>query len=147
MDRDNRWERVAEAYHAWIKGEGIKAKDAVTAVSNAYNRSESDEFITPTVLGGYDGAKDGDGFFCLNFRADRAREILAAIGQPDFDAFETGRRPVWATLLGMVDYSEEHCTYMTTAYPKQEIVNTLGEWVAKKGCASSTLPRRRNIRM
>ncbi|MBR9843145.1 MAG: 2,3-bisphosphoglycerate-independent phosphoglycerate mutase [Rhodobacteraceae bacterium] len=133
MDRDNRWERVAEAYNAWIKGEGNKAKDAVTAVSNAYNRSESDEFITPTVLGDYAGAKDGDGFFCLNFRADRAREILAAIGEPGFCAFDTGARPQWAGLLGMVDYSDMHRSYMTTAYPKQEIVNTLGEWVAKKG--------------
>ena len=133
MDRDNRWERVEEAYNAWVKGEGNHAATAVTAVNNAYNRSESDEFITPTVLGDYAGAKDGDGLFCLNFRADRAREILAAIGQPGFDGFETGKRPEWAALLGMVDYSEEHCTYMTTAYPKQEIVNTLGEWVAKKG--------------
>lgn len=133
MDRDNRWERVAEAYNTWIKGEGNHADDAHAAVSNAYNRSESDEFITPTVLGDYSGAQDGDGFFCLNFRADRAREILAAIGRPEFDAFDIGQRPLWAALLGMVDYSQDHCTYMTTCYPKQEIVNTLGEWVAKQG--------------
>lgn len=133
MDRDNRWERVAEAYNAWINAEGIHAEDDHSAVSNAYARSESDEFITPTVLGDYSGAKSGDGFFCLNFRADRAREILAAIGKPGFDAFDTGDQPEWAALLGMVDYSEDHCTYMSTAYPKQEIVNTLGEWVSKQG--------------
>ncbi|SHI45909.1 phosphoglycerate mutase [Shimia gijangensis] len=133
MDRDNRWERVAEAYNAWIKGEGNHADDAHAAVSNAYNRSETDEFITPTILGDFAGATDGDGFFCLNFRADRAREILAAIGKPGFDAFDTGTRPKWAAMLGMVDYSEDHRTYMTTCYPKQEIVNTLGEWVSKKG--------------
>ncbi|WP_127113927.1 2,3-bisphosphoglycerate-independent phosphoglycerate mutase [Shimia sediminis] len=133
MDRDNRWERVSEAYNAWIKGEGTHSDDAHAAVSNAYNRSESDEFITPTVLGDYTGAGEDDGFFCLNFRADRAREILAAIGKPGFDAFDTGPRPAWAALLGMVDYSEDHNSYMTTCYPKQEIVNTLGEWVAKQG--------------
>ncbi|WP_372885215.1 2,3-bisphosphoglycerate-independent phosphoglycerate mutase [Shimia sp.] len=133
MDRDNRWERVGEAYGAWIKGEGLHAAESHAAVSNAYERSESDEFITPTVLGDYAGAADGDGFFCLNFRADRAREILAAIGQPDFAAFDTGKRPDWAALLGMVNYSDEHNSYMRTAYPKQEIVNTLGEWVAKQG--------------
>ena len=133
MDRDNRWERVSEAYNAWIKGEGNHAEDAHSAVSNAYARSESDEFITPTVLGDYAGAGDDDGFFCLNFRADRAREILAAIGKPGFEAFDAGPRPAWAALLGMVDYSDDHCTYMTTCYPKQEIVNTLGEWVAKQG--------------
>ncbi|PSL21346.1 2,3-bisphosphoglycerate-independent phosphoglycerate mutase [Shimia abyssi] len=133
MDRDNRWERVAEAYQAWVFGEGLAASDAHEAVSKAYARSETDEFVAASVIGDYAGAKDGDGFFCLNFRADRAREILAAIGQPDFDAFDVGARPKLAGLLGMVNYSDAHNAYMTTAYPKQEIVNTLGEWVAKKG--------------
>jgi 2,3-bisphosphoglycerate-independent phosphoglycerate mutase len=132
MDRDNRWERVSEAYKAMIQGEGLKAADAHSAVSTAYERSESDEFIQATVLGDYAGVKDGDGFFCLNFRADRAREILAAIRQPGFDGFETGPRPD-ITMLGMVDYSDEHVKYMASAYPKKPIVNTLGEWVAKQG--------------
>ncbi|SEP06670.1 phosphoglycerate mutase [Salinihabitans flavidus] len=133
MDRDNRWDRVAEAFAAMIQGQGLHAATAQAAISNAYNRSETDEFITATVIGDYTGVRDGDGVFCLNFRADRAREILAAIGQPGFDAFDTGRRPDLAALLGMVDYSADHSTYMTTAYPKQEIVNTLGEWVARHG--------------
>jgi 2,3-bisphosphoglycerate-independent phosphoglycerate mutase len=133
MDRDNRWERVSEAYNAWIHAKGLSAETSHDAVSNAYERSETDEFISATVIGDYAGAKDNDGLFCLNFRADRAREILAAIGKPDFDSFDVGTRPEWAAILGMVDYSEDHSTYMTSAYPKQEIVNTLGEWVAKKG--------------
>jgi 2,3-bisphosphoglycerate-independent phosphoglycerate mutase len=71
--------------------------------------------------------------FCLNFRADRAREILAAIGQPEFDAFETGKRPELAAFLGMVGYSEAHNAYIDTVFPKKPIVNTIGEWVAKQG--------------
>ncbi|MHC9234794.1 2,3-bisphosphoglycerate-independent phosphoglycerate mutase [Pseudooceanicola sp. 502str34] len=133
MDRDNRWERVGEAYAAMIKGEGVKSATPHAAVTRAYENGETDEFISPTVIAGYDGVKDGDGLFCLNFRADRAREILAAIGQPGFDGFDTGPRPDLAALLGMVEYSESHNAYMTTCYPKQEIVNTLGEWVAKQG--------------
>lgn len=133
MDRDNRWERVQEAYDAMIFAKGMRAADAHGAVDAAYNRSETDEFIQATVIGDYAGAKDGDGLFCLNFRADRAREILAAMGQPDFGSFDIGARPKWAMLLGMVDYSEDHCAYMQTVYPKQEIKNTLGEWVAKHG--------------
>ncbi len=85
------------------------------------------------MIGDYAGAKDGDGFFCLNFRADRAREILRAIGEPDFAEFDTGGRPKFAALLGMVQYSVRHNDYMTVAYPKSDIVNTLGEWVAKQG--------------
>ncbi len=133
MDRDNRWERVGEAYDAMVKGEGRKVSTAHSAVDHAYNQSETDEFIAPTVLAGYGGMKDGDGLFCLNFRADRAREILRAIGEPDFSEFDTGPRPKLAALLGMVEYSAGHNAYMTTVFPKREIVNTLGAWVAKQG--------------
>ncbi len=133
MDRDNRWERVSEAYAVIIKGQGRTAATAHGAIDHAYNQSETDEFIVPTVLTGFDGIKDGDGFFCLNFRADRAREILRAIGEPGFSDFDTGPRPQLSALLGMVEYSDGHNAYMTTVFPKRDIVNTLGEWVAKQG--------------
>ncbi len=133
MDRDNRWSRVSEAYAAMIRGEGRKAASAHDAVTHAYNQSETDEFIGSSVIGDYAGARDGDGFFCLNFRADRAREILRAIGEPGFAEFETGPRPDWAALLGMVEYSEGHNAYMGTVFPPRDIVNTLGAWVAKQG--------------
>ncbi len=133
MDRDNRWERVKRAYDAIIRAQGHVAATAENAVADAYARGETDEFILPSVIGGYEGLQEGDGFFCLNFRADRAREILAAIGQPEFDGFDTGPRPALAAFMGMVDYSDRHATYMTTAYPKAEIVNTLGAWVAAQG--------------
>ncbi|MFV0299326.1 MAG: 2,3-bisphosphoglycerate-independent phosphoglycerate mutase, partial [Paracoccus sp. (in: a-proteobacteria)] len=133
MDRDNRWERVGRAYAAMVQGAGEPAPAADAAVGIAYGRGETDEFIQPFVIDGYNGAMDGDGFFCLNFRADRAREILSAIGDPGFDAFDPGERPQWAALLGMVDYSTRHDAFMTAAYPKRQVVNTLGAWVAGKG--------------
>ncbi len=133
MDRDNRWDRVAKAYAAIAFGDGIAEKTAKTAVESAYARDENDEFIAAAVLDGYGGIKDGDGLFCLNFRADRAREIMAAFGDPNFDAFDTGRRPKCAALMGMAAYSDAHSGYMTTVYPKPEIVNTLGAWVAQQG--------------
>ncbi|ALG89028.1 MULTISPECIES: 2,3-bisphosphoglycerate-independent phosphoglycerate mutase [Actibacterium] len=133
MDRDNRWERVRAAYEAMIHGQGYIAPDAASAVAQAYADDKFDEFIPATVIEGYEGVKDGDGFFCLNFRADRAREIMRAIGEPGFAEFDTGTRPRLSALLGMVEYSDGHNAYMTTAYPKREIVNTLGSWVAQHG--------------
>lgn len=133
MDRDNRWERVEKAYMAMIDGKGETADTPLAAIHQAYDKDITDEFILPTVIGEYAGAQEGDGFFCLNFRADRAREILRAIGEPGFNEFAVFERPKWSALLGMVDYSTAHSAYMTTAYPKQKIVNTLGEWVAKQG--------------
>ena len=134
MDRDNRWDRVAKAYAAMVRGQGQHAAPtAAEAVARAHARGETDEFIAATVVGDYAGARDGDGVFFLNFRADRAREILRAIGEPGFAEFDVSGRPAWAALLGMVDYSTRHDAYMMAAYPKQEIVNTLGAWVARHG--------------
>jgi len=133
MDRDNRWERVSTAYQAMINGKGEHAATAQAAIKAAAKADKTDEFIPATVIGDYAGAKDGDGLFCLNFRADRAREILAAIGDPAFKGFATGKRPAFAALLGMVQYSDLHDTFMATVFPKRNLVNTLGEWVAKQG--------------
>ena len=133
MDRDNRWDRVARAYGAMVRGQGAAAPDAAVAVAQSYAKGETDEFLAPTVIGGYAGARDGDGIFCLNFRSDRAREILAAMAQTGFAGFDTGPRPKWAAMLGMVEYSSDHNAFMATAFPKRVIVNCLGEWVAAKG--------------
>lgn len=134
MDRDNRWERVEQAYRAIVRGQGqAGAGSAQAAIAAGYAADKSDEFLPATVIGDYAGMKDGDGLYFLNFRADRARELLAAIGDPGFDAFPPGPRPALAARLGMVDYSEAHNAYMTTMFPKQDIVNTIGEWVAKQG--------------
>lgn len=133
MDRDNRWDRVEKAVQAIQRGQGLGAPTATAAIESAYARGEDDEFIQPTVLEGYAGAQDGDGLFCLNFRADRAREIMAAIGDPAFDSFETGPRPRWAALMGMAPYSDAHAVYVTTMYHKPDLPNTLGAWVAAQG--------------
>ncbi len=133
MDRDNRWERVERAWRAIVRAEGLPAPDPAAAVEAAYARSETDEFILPTIIRGYPGLKDGDGFFCLNFRSDRVRQILRAIGEPGFDAFDTGPRPVLSELLGMVEYSDEHNRFMKTVFPTRKLDNTLGAWVARHG--------------
>jgi 2,3-bisphosphoglycerate-independent phosphoglycerate mutase len=133
MDRDKRWERVAAAVAAILRGEGPKAPTAEAAIAAAYARGETDEFVTPTVIGDYAGAADGDGLFFANFRADRARQILGALVDPGFDGFAVASRPKWAALLGMVQYSGHLDTLMPAMFPSDDIVNTIGAWVAGKG--------------
>jgi 2,3-bisphosphoglycerate-independent phosphoglycerate mutase len=135
MDRDNRWERVEKAYRAIVEGKGERRSDASApdTIRGCYGEDVTDEFLPATVLDGYTGMKDGDGLFFVNFRADRAREILQAIGDPAFAQFDVSGRPKLAARLGMVDYSTAHNAYMTTVFPKQKIANTLGAWVAKQG--------------
>ena len=93
MDRDHRWERTKLAYDAIVHAEGLRAGNAMEAVEAAYERDETDEFIRPTVSGRYDGAADGDVVVAFNFRPDRMREIVAALGEEDFDEFPRGAAP------------------------------------------------------
>ena len=133
MDRDKRWERVEAAVAVILHGDGERAPTAAAAIEAAYARDETDEFVTPTAIGAYNGAADGDGLFFANFRADRARQILGALVDPDFRGFEVVGRPHWAALLGMVEYSAALDALMPAMFPSAEIVNTLGAWVADKG--------------
>jgi 2,3-bisphosphoglycerate-independent phosphoglycerate mutase len=133
MDRDNRWERVEKAYRAMVMGQGPEMARAQDVIADAYANDITDEFFAPTVLGDYPGMQDGDGLLFLNFRADRAREILAAIADPDFKAFETGPRPALSAVSGFAQYSSRHDTYMDCVFPDQEIKNTLGAWVSQHG--------------
>ncbi len=133
MDRDSRWQRVQSAYSTMVHGEGTRVSAALEAVQTALDNGETDEFISPTVVGDYQGMEDGDGVLCLNFRADRAREIMAALGDPEFSRFDICRRPELATMAGLVSYSDEHDEYMDALFPKKHIVNTLGHWAAEHG--------------
>jgi hypothetical protein len=81
MDRDKRWERLALAYGTLVEGAGERAASADAAVLAGYARGESDEFVKPTAIGGYDGMRDGDGLLMTNFRADRVRQLMTA---PEF---------------------------------------------------------------
>ena len=133
MDRDNRWDRVSQAYAAMVQGDGIGAVSAAQVISGNYANDTTDEFFLPSVIGDYAGMADGDVLVCLNFRADRAREILAAIADPSFDEFDTGERPSLALVSGFTEYSKAHSEYCDVIFPEEDIINTLGSWVAQKG--------------
>ena len=132
MDRDNRWGRVAAAFDCIVRAKGAPAASAQGAVKAAYGRGETDEFIAPATLTG-DPMVAGDGVFCLNFRADRARQIMAAIGDANFDDFDRPDPPHLSAIMGMAEYSDRHRVYMTSVYPKRTLINTLGAWVAAHG--------------
>ncbi|MBI4968491.1 MAG: 2,3-bisphosphoglycerate-independent phosphoglycerate mutase [Rhodospirillales bacterium] len=133
MDRDQRWERVSLAYDALVEGKGLAAPDAQTAVRQSYAEGANDEFVKPTLIAGYGGMTDGDGILMANFRADRAREILSALLDPDFKGFARARTVRFAAKLGMSDYSEAHAKLMATLFPAHPLTNILGEVLSKAG--------------
>ena len=104
MDRDGRWERTQLAYEAIVHGLGELAEDGGAAIVAAYARGENDEFIRPTVIGGYAGMANEDVVVHLNFRADRARQLTQALSLPDFDAFDRGVRPRDLLVITLTEY-------------------------------------------
>lgn len=130
MDRDKRWERIKRAYDAIVHAEGQRAASAAEAIASSYEDDVTDEFIPPTVVGDYDGMESGDVVVCFNFRPDRMREIVAALGDPDFDGFERGPVPE-VEISSMASYREEW-TY-PVAFPPTEPDTTIAEVVSEAG--------------
>jgi 2,3-bisphosphoglycerate-independent phosphoglycerate mutase len=130
MDRDRRWERVKLAYDAIVHAEGLRAGSAAEAIAEAHERDETDEFIRPVVIGDYDGMETGDAVLHFNFRPDRARELVMAIGEPNFDEFVRGRVPD-VFLATMTRYRAEW-TY-PVAFPPRPPEVTLAAVMAERG--------------
>ncbi|MBQ3108042.1 MAG: 2,3-bisphosphoglycerate-independent phosphoglycerate mutase, partial [Clostridia bacterium] len=137
MDRDNRYERVQEAYAALVYGEGKEVSDAVVGMQESYDAGVTDEFVKPFVV-----VKDGkpvgtiganDSVIFYNFRPDRAREITRAFIYEDFDGFErkNGFFPVY--YVSMTQYDKTFGDKLHVAFKPESLKNTLGEYLAKNG--------------
>jgi 2,3-bisphosphoglycerate-independent phosphoglycerate mutase len=133
MDRDNRWERVAKAWHAMVEAEGAHFADPASVIDDAYAYEITDEFVVPAVVGTYRGIADGDAILCWNFRADRVRELLSALVDPTFSDFQRPRVPALCAAVSMTRYSAELDTYLSAIFPPQTMDNLLGQTVAAAG--------------
>lgn len=139
LDRDHRWERTGEAFAAIVQATSRHpaAPDPLSALQHAHDSGENDEFITPRVMAGYEGMRDGDALVMINFRADRVRQLLACWLYPDEveipDEMGTIVPPRLAGVIGMTSYSAALDAKMTTLFGPQVIENTLGEVVAAAG--------------
>ncbi len=135
MDRDTRWDRVEKAWQAMTRGQGMMAGDPVRAISEAYLRAETDEFITPTVLVDGNGPvgmiKDRDGVIFFNFRADRAREMCRAFTEKDFAGFDVTDRPELLQLVTMTEYESDF--NLPAAFPPLSMSHILGEEISNHG--------------
>ena len=134
MDRDKRWDRTEKWYNVSVRGVGPEATDPLDVIRNAYERNETDEFVTPTVIV-RDGRpvapmRDGDSLICFNYRADRMRQIVRSLVQPDFDGFDVKDRPN-LTIVSMTTY--DRSLDVPAAFPPQSMANIVGEVVSKAG--------------
>ncbi len=133
MDRDHRWERTGKAFSAMVHGEAPRHETPASVIAGAYSDGVTDEFIRPAVVGNFGGMASGDGLICVNFRADRVRQLLASIGARSFDHFETGIRPGLSAMTGFVSYSDAHDEFMDSVFEKDTLPGTLGQRISEAG--------------
>ncbi len=137
MDRDNRWDRVQQAYDAMTLGQSsCVAISSVEALESAYERDENDEFVKATVIQKNGAAmgviSDGDSVICANFRPDRSREITRAFVEGEgFSGFNRTSAPALADYVMMTEYAAT--IPAACAYLPAKIVNDLGEYISAQG--------------
>ena len=135
MDRDKRWPRTEKFYRAAVDGSGPTATDPLQLIQQSYERNETDEFIVPHVIVGEDGApvapmRDGDAVICVNYRADRMRQIVRALGDEGFDGFDVAKRPrVTIVMMTQYDRTLPH----PVAFEPQSMAKIVAETLSDAG--------------
>jgi 2,3-bisphosphoglycerate-independent phosphoglycerate mutase len=133
MDRDRRWERVAQSYNLIVSAQGEHFGTAAAAIAASYAGDVHDEFVKPVSLGDYTGVKDGDALLCFNFRADRVREILSALLDPGFDGFRREVLPKFVGAVGMTPYSDALAPFIAPLFHPDPMTDLLSEVVSAAG--------------
>ncbi len=133
MDRDKRWDRIELAYNNMVLAEGKKYTSSDEAIKASYAAGVNDEFVVPCVVGDYQGMQDGDAVLMMNFRADRAREILYALADKDFSGFARKKTIQTSINVGLTEYSVDHQRFMKTMFGPEALTNIFGEVVANHG--------------
>ncbi|RDI72585.1 2,3-bisphosphoglycerate-independent phosphoglycerate mutase [Halopelagius longus] len=132
MDRDQNWERTKKAYDAIVHREAEhEAESAVEAVKESYERTETDEFVEPTLISGQPALEDGDAVFFFNFRPDRARQMVSLLANLRPEDWSFDPDPPDIHLATMTEYDETFT--FPVAYPPEDPKDTLGEVLSREG--------------
>ncbi len=129
MDRDNRWQRVKKGYDAIVNATPKTDLTPDAYVTYSYSLDETDEFIEPVAFDGYDGMLDGESVLTINFRSDRMREMVTALGDENFNEFE--RKPIKVNLATITEYDKSFP--YPVLFTKQTPKNTLAEVISANG--------------
>ena len=102
MDRDHKWERTKKYYDLVTKGIGLSTINIQNTIEALYQKKITDEFLVPILIDDKSLIKENDGLLWLNFRGDRARQILNALSDPNFDGYRI-KQPKNLSVLTLVD--------------------------------------------
>lgn len=134
MDRDQRWDRVEQAYNLMVSGQAqFQYSNATDALHAAYARDENDEFVQASAITNANGdtiqVEDGDAMIFMNFRADRARQFTRCFTDTTFAGFVRDKQPKLSNFVMLTEYAAD--IDAPCAFPTVKLDNVLGEWLEK----------------
>ena len=135
MDRDNRWERIKEAYDLLVNGTGLETQHVESAIQKSYDEGITDEFIKPIVHVTSDGKpvgviKPGDVVIFFNYRNDRAKELTIVLTQKAMPEAGMKTLPLYYCCMTPYDSKFEGLHIL---FNKENVTNTLGEVISNAG--------------
>ncbi len=132
MDRDQRWNRVKEAYDLLVEGKGKQATDMLQAMDESYAEGVTDEFIKPINNSTVDGTiQEGDVVIFINFRNDRARELTQVLTQQDMP--DEGMHTIPGLQYYCMTPYDADFKGVHILFPKDNVEDTLAEYLSRKG--------------
>ena len=133
MDRDNRWERVSQAYNLLVHGEGDVYDNATEALESNYENDVTDEFIKASRIETEKDSRIGkdDVVIFYNYRGDRARQITRALTEDGFNEFDV----VPDLNLHYVCFTQYDINFKNVklAFDPISLKNVIGEVVSDNG--------------
>ena len=129
MDRDKRWDRIEPSYNAIAKATPKTDLSPLEYIDSQYQKEIYDEFIEPVAFEGYDGLKSGDGVIFANFRSDRMRQIVEALGDSGFKGFD--KEHIDLNIATMTEYNKEFS--YPILFKEEPPKNTLAEVISNAG--------------
>jgi len=126
MDRDNNWDRIKKVYNTMVLSENKLNYSIINYINNNYKNNIFDEFFEPANFT-WDKIEDNDAIFHLNFRSDRASQLIKVFYEKELFFNEKKLKNVY--IATMTKFYKEY-NWNIFIKPK-EIKNILWEVLSK----------------
>lgn len=136
MDRDNKLDRTKTYYDLITKGKGASVKSVESALNTCYKKNVTDEFLPPIVLNSEGILKDGDTVIWMNYRTDRAKQILDSLTNKAYNNYPV----VNYNELDVYTFIPIDKKIKTISFLEEECVeNPLGIYLSKLGLSQARI--------
>ena len=136
MDRDQKWDRTNYYYNLITGGIGYRTNNVDEIINAFYNQDVTDEFLKPIIINKDGLIKNGDVLFWMNYRTDRAKQIIGSLVNKNFNQFEHYDYPD-LSVYTLVRIDKNIKTNVLNE--KATIVNPLGRYLSDLGLTQARI--------